>query len=67
MNVAMRGHFGLGLTNGDVGHPRGVDCDIPTQGLIGLIEHSNHQGIHSFLKAQLQRTPRLTMLDPEKF
>jgi hypothetical protein len=30
-----------------------VDCDILAQGLIGLIEYSYHQGIPSFLKAQL--------------
>jgi hypothetical protein len=30
---------GLGLTDGDVGLLRGVDCDILTQGLIGLIEY----------------------------
>jgi hypothetical protein len=29
---------GLGLTNEDVGLLRGVDCDILTHGLIGLIE-----------------------------
>jgi hypothetical protein len=34
----------------------GVSCDILTQGLIGLIEYSYHQGIPSFLEAQLQRT-----------
>jgi hypothetical protein len=30
-----------------------VDCDILTQGLIGLIEYSYHQGISSFLEAHL--------------
>jgi hypothetical protein len=34
-----------------------------TQGLIGLIEYSYHQGIPSFLEAQLQRTPGLRMGD----
>jgi hypothetical protein len=43
----------LGLTNEDVGLLRGVDCDILTQGLIGLIEYSYHQGIPSFLEAHL--------------
>jgi hypothetical protein len=33
----------LGLTDEDVGLLRGVDCDILTQGLIGLIEYSYHQ------------------------
>jgi hypothetical protein len=28
-------------------------CDILAQGLIGLIEYSYHQGIPSFLEAQL--------------
>jgi hypothetical protein len=32
----------LGLTDEDVGLLRGVDCDILTQGLIGLIEYSYH-------------------------
>jgi hypothetical protein len=40
----------LGLTNGDVGLLRGVDCDILTEGLIGLIEYSYHQGILLFRK-----------------
>jgi hypothetical protein len=44
---------GLGLTDGDVGLLRGVDCDILAQGLIGLIEYSYHQGIPSFLEAHL--------------
>jgi hypothetical protein len=58
---------GLGLTNGDVGPLRGVDCDILAQGLLGLIEYLYHQGIPSFSEAQLKRTPRLNMLDPEQF
>jgi hypothetical protein len=48
--------LGLGLTDEDVDLLRGVDCDITTQGLIGLIEYSYHQGIPSFLEAQLKRT-----------
>jgi hypothetical protein len=39
---------GLGLTDEDVGLLRGLDYDILTQGLIGLIEYSYHQGIPSF-------------------
>jgi hypothetical protein len=39
---------GLGLTDEDIGLLRGVDCDILTKGLIGLIEYSYHQGIPSF-------------------
>jgi hypothetical protein len=46
---------------------KGVNCDILTQGLIGLIEYSYHQGIPSFLKARLQRTPGLSVLDSEQF
>jgi hypothetical protein len=56
LNVQMwlRGNVSvLGLTDGDVGLLSGVDCDILTQGLIGLIEYSYHQGIPSFSKAQL--------------
>jgi hypothetical protein len=44
-----------------------VDCDILTQGIIGLIEYSYHQGIPSFLEAQLKRTLRISVLDPEQF
>jgi hypothetical protein len=44
---------GLGLTDEDVGLLKRVDCDILTQGLIGLIEYSYHQGIPSFPKAHL--------------
>jgi hypothetical protein len=47
---------GLGLTDGEVGLLRGVDCDILAQGLIVLIEYSYHQGIPSFLEAHMQRT-----------
>jgi hypothetical protein len=43
----------LGLTDGDIGLLRGMDCDILTQGLIGLIEYTYHQGIPSFPEAHL--------------
>jgi hypothetical protein len=46
---------------------KGVDCDILAQGLIGLIEYSYHQGIPSFSKAHLQRTPGLCVIGPEQF
>jgi hypothetical protein len=58
---------GLRLTDGDVGLLMGVDCDILTKCLIGLIEYSYHQGIPSFLKAQLKRTLRLNLVNPEQF
>jgi hypothetical protein len=58
---------GLGLSDGDVGLLRGVDCDILAQGLIGLIEYSYHKGIPSFLEAHLQRTSGLSVLGPEQF
>jgi hypothetical protein len=58
---------GLGLTDEDVGFLRGVDCNILTQGLIGLIEYSYHQGIPSLLEAHLQRTPGLSVLGLEQF
>jgi hypothetical protein len=57
---------GLGLTDEDVGLLRGLDCDILTQGLIGLIEYLYHKGIPSFLEAHLQRTPGLSVLGPEQ-
>jgi hypothetical protein len=58
---------GLGLTDEDVGLLRGVDCDILTQCLIGLIEYSYHQGIPSFSEVHLQRTTWLSVLDLEQF
>jgi hypothetical protein len=45
----------------------GGGCDILTQGLIGLIENSYHEGIPSFLDAHLQRTSWLSMFGPEQF
>ena len=42
-------------------------CDTPAQGLIGLIGYSYQQVATSFPEAGLQRTPRLSMLGPEKF
>jgi hypothetical protein len=53
---------GLGLTDGDVSLLRELDYDILAQGLIELIEYSYHQGIPSFLEAQLKRTLRLSVL-----
>jgi hypothetical protein len=58
---------GLGLTDKDVGLLRGVDYDILTQALIGLIKYSYHQGIPSFPEAHLQRTPGLSVLGPDEF
>jgi hypothetical protein len=58
---------GLRLTDENVSLLRGVDCDILTQGLIGLIEYSYHQGIPSFVKAHMQRTMGLSMLGLEQF
>jgi hypothetical protein len=58
---------GLGLTDEDIDILRGVDCDILTQGLIGLTEYSYHQGITSFSEAQLQITLGLNVLSPEQF
>jgi hypothetical protein len=58
---------GLGLTDGNIGLLRGVDCDILTQGLIGLIEYSYYQGISSFPEAQLKRTLSLSVLGLEQF
>ena len=42
------------------------NCDTPTHGLIGLIEYSYQQVATSFSKAGLQKTPRLSVLGPEK-
>jgi hypothetical protein len=48
------GHYWFGVDRWGCRSSKGVDCDILTQGLIGLIEYSYHQGISSFLKAQLE-------------
>jgi hypothetical protein len=58
---------GLGLIDEDVGLLWVVDCDILTQGLIGLIEYSYHQGIPSFPEAHLQRILRLSLLGSKQF
>jgi hypothetical protein len=58
---------GLGLTDEDVGLLRGVDCDILTNDLIGLIEYSYHQGIPSFSKLQLKKTLGLSVLGLDQF
>jgi hypothetical protein len=51
--VIKMGRSWLGLTNGNVDLLRGVDYDIMTQDLIGLIEQSYHQDISSFSEDQL--------------
>jgi hypothetical protein len=58
---------GLGLTDESVSLLRGVDCDILTQDLIGLIKYPYHQGIPSFSEPHLQRTPGLSVLGPKQF
>jgi len=45
----------------------GACPDIPTQGLIGLIECSYQQVVISFPEAGLQRTLMLSVLGPEQF
>jgi hypothetical protein len=67
MDVAKRGRSWLGVDRRRRRSSKGVDCDILTQGLIGLIEYSYHQGIPSFSKAHLQRTLGLSVLGPEQF
>jgi hypothetical protein len=68
VRTCLRGNIlDLGLTDNDIGLLRGVDCDILTQDLIGLIEYSYYQGIPSFLKAHLQRTLGLSVLSSEQF
>ena len=42
-------------------------CDTPSQGLIRLIGYSYQQVATSFPEGGLQRTPRLSVLGPEKF
>jgi hypothetical protein len=66
-NVGKRGRSWLGVDRRGRRSSKEVDCDILAQGLIGLIEYSYHQGIPSFLKAHLQRTTGLSVLDLEQF
>jgi hypothetical protein len=61
------GTFLAGVDRRGCQSSKGVDYDILIQGLIGLIEYSYHQGILSFLEAQLKRTLRLRVFDPEQF
>jgi hypothetical protein len=42
-------------------------CNIPSQGLTGLIRYSYQQVATSFLEAHLQRTLRLSVLGLEQF
>jgi hypothetical protein len=58
---------GLGLTNGDVSLLREWIVTSRLKGLIGLIEYSYHQGIPSFLEAQLQRTSGLSVFGLVQF
>ena len=68
MDVAKRGSSWLGLTDEDVSPLRGVIVrPRTTRGLIGLIEYSYQQVATFFLEADLQRTPRLSVLGPEQF
>jgi hypothetical protein len=66
-NMTKRGHSWLGVDRRGRRSFKGVDCGILTQGLIELIEYSYHQGIPSFLKAHLQRTPELSVLGSNQF
>ena len=42
-------------------------CDTPAQGLIGLIRYSYQQVATFFPEANIQRTPKLSVFDSEKF
>jgi hypothetical protein len=55
-DVIKGGRSWLGANRRGRRSSKGVDSDILTQGLIGLIEYSYHQGIPYFSEAQLQRT-----------
>jgi hypothetical protein len=65
--VAKRGRSWLGVDRGGRRSSKGVNCDIPAQGLIRSIEYSYQQGIPSFPEAHLQKTTGLSVLDPEQF
>jgi hypothetical protein len=61
------GVIGVGLRVGVGATTAVVGCDILTQGLIGLIEYSYHQGVPYFLESHLQGTPGLSVLGSEQF
>jgi hypothetical protein len=65
--VAKRERSWLGVDRRGRRSSKRVDCDILTQGLIGLVEYLYHQCIPSFPEDQLKRTMRLSVLDPEQF
>jgi hypothetical protein len=65
MDVTKGRHSWLRVDRRGCRSSKGVDCDILAQGLIGLIEYSYHQDIHSFPEACLQRTPGLSVLGAE--
>ena len=56
-----------GPDNRKINEVFGWNCDTSAQGLIGLIQYSYQKFASSFLEAGLQRTPRLSVLDPEQF
>jgi hypothetical protein len=66
-NVTKRGRSWLGVDWRGRQSSKGVNCDILTQGLIWLIKYLYHQGIPSFLEAQLKRTLGLSMFSLEQF
>jgi hypothetical protein len=49
--VAKRGGSWLGVDRRGCQSSKGVDCDILTQGLVGLIENSYKKGASSFSEA----------------
>jgi hypothetical protein len=50
-DMVKRGYFWLWIDRRGRRSSKGVNYDILTQGLIGLIEYSYHQGIPSFPEA----------------
>jgi hypothetical protein len=65
-NVVKGGGSWLGVDRQGRRSSKGEDCDILAQGLIGLIGYSYQQDASSFLKAYLERTYRLSVLDLEQ-
>jgi hypothetical protein len=61
------GCFWLGVDRQGHRSSKGVDYDILTQDLIGLIEYPYHKSIPSFLQVQLQRTLGSSVFDLDKF
>jgi hypothetical protein len=66
-DVTKRGHSWFGVNRWKHQSSKGVNCDILTQDIIGLVEYSYHQDIPSIPEVQLKSTLALSVLISEQF